>query len=57
MDMAGVMIPVLKWFIRKAGSKRPGVLNFLVRSPWCTIDIIGEVRLQDNEIFYCELNF
>lgn len=43
LDMVGVLFPFLKWFIGKANLKRPGVLNFLVRSPWCTVDIIGEV--------------
>lgn len=45
LDMAGVLLPFLKWFIGGSGSKGPKILNFLVRSPWSTIDIIGEVRL------------
>ncbi|KAK4432841.1 Alpha/beta hydrolase domain-containing protein WAV2 [Sesamum alatum] len=44
LDMAGVLLPFLKWFIGKSSSKGPGVLNFLVRSPWSTIDVIGEVK-------------
>ncbi|KAH6761639.1 alpha/beta-Hydrolases superfamily protein [Perilla frutescens var. hirtella] len=44
LDMAGVLLPFLKWFIGKSGSKGPKVLNFVVRSPWSTIDIIGEVK-------------
>ncbi|KAG6424145.1 hypothetical protein SASPL_114558 [Salvia splendens] len=44
LDMAGVILPFLKWFIGKGGSKGPKVLNFLVRSPWSTIDVIGEVK-------------
>ncbi|KAK4479046.1 hypothetical protein RD792_014557 [Penstemon davidsonii] len=44
LDMAGVLLPFLKWFIRKSSSKGPGILNFLVRSPWSTIDIIGEIK-------------
>lgn len=44
LDMAGVLLPFLKWFIGGSGSKGPRILNFLVRSPWGTIDIIGEVR-------------
>ncbi|KAL2553362.1 hypothetical protein Fot_06981 [Forsythia ovata] len=40
--MAGVLLPFLKWFNGKSGSKDPRVLNFLVRSPWDTIDSIGE---------------
>ncbi|XP_057768200.1 alpha/beta hydrolase domain-containing protein WAV2 isoform X1 [Salvia miltiorrhiza] len=44
LDMAGVLLPFLKWFIGKGGSKGPKVLNFLVRSPWNTIDVIGEVK-------------
>lgn len=45
LDMAGVLLPFLKWFIGKSTSKGPKILNFLVRSPWNTIDVIGEVRL------------
>lgn len=44
--MAGVLLPFLKWFIGKCNVKGPRVLNFLVRSPWNTIDVVGEVRLQ-----------
>ncbi|CAI9759072.1 unnamed protein product [Fraxinus pennsylvanica] len=44
LDMAGVLLPFLKLFIRKSGSKGPGVLNFLVRSPWNTIDVVGEIK-------------
>lgn len=52
LDMAGVLLPFLKWFIGKGGSKGPKVLNFLVRSPWSTIDVIGEVRLHVHGISY-----
>lgn len=44
LDMAGVLLPFLKWFIGGSGSKGPKLLNFLVRSPWRTIDVVGEVR-------------
>ncbi|KAL8498060.1 hypothetical protein ACS0TY_021408 [Phlomoides rotata] len=44
LDMAGVLLPFLKWFIGKSGSKGPRVLNFLVRSPWSTIDVVGEIK-------------
>ncbi|GMN53050.1 hypothetical protein TIFTF001_022189 [Ficus carica] len=44
LDMAGVLLPFLKWFIGGSGSKGPKILNFLVRSPWSTIDIIGEIK-------------
>ncbi|XP_075509066.1 alpha/beta hydrolase domain-containing protein WAV2-like isoform X1 [Primulina tabacum] len=44
LDMAGVLLPFLKWFIGKSSSKVPGVLNFLIRSPWSTIDVINEIR-------------
>ncbi|XP_073052396.1 alpha/beta hydrolase domain-containing protein WAV2-like isoform X1 [Primulina eburnea] len=44
LDMAGVLLPFLKWFIGKSSSKGPGVLNFLVRSPWSTIDVVNEIR-------------
>lgn len=43
LDMAGVLLPFLKWFIGGPGSKGPKVLNFLVRSPWSTIDVVGKV--------------
>lgn len=42
--MAGVLLPFLKWFIGGSCSKGPKLLNFLVRSPWSTIDVVGEVR-------------
>ncbi|KAL6519202.1 Alpha/beta hydrolase domain-containing protein wav2 [Orobanche gracilis] len=44
LDMAGVLLPFLKLFIGKSGSKGPRVLNFVVRSPWNTIDVIGEIE-------------
>lgn len=43
MDMAGVMFPFLKWFIGGSALKSSKILNHLVRSPWSTIDIIGQV--------------
>lgn len=42
--MAGVLLPFLKWFIGGSCSKGPKLLNFVVRSPWSTIDVVGEVR-------------
>uniref|UniRef100_A0A7C8ZNB5 Peptidase S9 prolyl oligopeptidase catalytic domain-containing protein n=1 Tax=Opuntia streptacantha TaxID=393608 RepID=A0A7C8ZNB5_OPUST len=44
LDMAGVLLPFLKWFIGGTGSKCPKILNFLVRSRWSTIDIISQVK-------------
>ncbi|XP_042506821.1 alpha/beta hydrolase domain-containing protein WAV2 [Macadamia integrifolia] len=44
LDLAGVLFPFLKWFIGGSGSKGPKVLNCLVRSPWSTIDIIGQIK-------------
>ncbi|XP_050382437.1 alpha/beta hydrolase domain-containing protein WAV2 isoform X1 [Argentina anserina] len=44
LDMAGVLLPFLKYFIGGSGCKGPKILNFLVRSPWSTIDVIGEVK-------------
>ncbi|KAG8376191.1 hypothetical protein BUALT_Bualt09G0037500 [Buddleja alternifolia] len=44
LDMAGVLLPFLKWFIGKSSSKGPRLLNFVVRSPWSTIDIVGEIK-------------
>ncbi|XAR67122.1 hypothetical protein NMG60_11013563 [Bertholletia excelsa] len=44
LDMAGVLLPFLKWFIGGSGSKSLKVLNFVVRSPWSTIDIIGQMK-------------
>lgn len=48
--MAGVLLPFLKWFIGGSGSKGPKALNFLVRSPWSTIDVIGEVSFLGGRI-------
>lgn len=42
--MAGVLLPFLKWFIGGSGTKSLKLLNFVVRSPWKTIDAIAEVR-------------
>ncbi|KAK4746820.1 hypothetical protein SAY87_025857 [Trapa incisa] len=44
LDMAGVLLPFLKWFIGKSNSKGPKILNFLVRSPWNTIDVVGQIK-------------
>ncbi|KAG6384320.1 hypothetical protein SASPL_155875 [Salvia splendens] len=55
LDMAGVLLPFLKWFIGKGGSKGPKVLNFLVRSPWSTVDVIGEVSLHVVGVYYFAL--
>nr|AFK43874.1 unknown [Lotus japonicus] len=44
LDMAGVLLPFLKWFIGGSGSKGPRLLNFLVRSPWSTIDVVGKIK-------------
>ncbi|XP_059634783.1 alpha/beta hydrolase domain-containing protein WAV2-like isoform X2 [Cornus florida] len=44
LDMAGVLLPFLRWFIGGSGSKGLRVLNGLVRSPWNTVDIIGQVK-------------
>ena len=55
LDMAGVLLPFLKWFIGGSGSKGPKVLNFLVRSPWSTIDVIGEVSFLGGRISYFTL--
>ncbi|XP_073103717.1 alpha/beta hydrolase domain-containing protein WAV2 isoform X1 [Elaeis guineensis] len=44
LDMAGVMMPFLKWFIGGGASRGPKVLNCLVRSPWSTIDVIGQIK-------------
>ncbi|ONK66152.1 uncharacterized protein A4U43_C06F4670 [Asparagus officinalis] len=44
LDMAGILLPFLKWFIGGTTSKGPRVLNFLVRSPWNTIKTIGQIK-------------
>ncbi|KAJ0751629.1 putative peptidase S9, prolyl oligopeptidase, catalytic domain, alpha/Beta hydrolase [Helianthus annuus] len=44
LDMAGVLLPFLKWFIGGSTSKGLKILNFVVRSPWSTIDEIGQVK-------------
>ena len=43
LDMAGIMLPFLRWFIGGSSSKGPKLLNCVVRSPWSTHDIVGEV--------------
>ncbi|KAL2945144.1 Alpha/beta hydrolase domain-containing protein WAV2 [Bienertia sinuspersici] len=44
LDMAGVLLPFLKWFIGGSTGKGFKILNFVVRSPWSTIDVIGQVK-------------
>ncbi|KAF2297545.1 hypothetical protein GH714_038665 [Hevea brasiliensis] len=44
LDMTGVLLPFLKWFIGSSCSKGPKILNFLIRSPWSTIDVISQVK-------------
>lgn len=44
LDMAGVLFPFLKWFIGGSGTKGPKLLNCVVRSPWSTIDVVGEIK-------------
>ncbi|CAA7395651.1 unnamed protein product [Spirodela intermedia] len=43
-DMAAVVFPFLKWLIGGSGSKGPRILNYFVRSPWSTIDVIGQIE-------------
>jgi hypothetical protein len=45
LDMAGLMLPFLRWFIGGSSSKGPKLLNCVVRSPWSTLDIVGQVSL------------
>ncbi|KAK1302299.1 hypothetical protein QJS10_CPB12g01740 [Acorus calamus] len=44
LDMAGVLLPFLKWFLGGNGTKGFKILNCVVRSPWSTIDVIGEIN-------------
>ncbi|XP_031094201.1 alpha/beta hydrolase domain-containing protein WAV2-like isoform X2 [Ipomoea triloba] len=44
LDMAGILVPFLKWFIGGSDSKGLKLLNFLVRSPWNTIDVVGQIK-------------
>ncbi|XP_019191952.1 PREDICTED: protein bem46 isoform X1 [Ipomoea nil] len=44
LDMAGVLLPFLKWFIGGSGSKGPKLLNFVVKSPWNTLDVVGQIK-------------
>ncbi|KAK1365201.1 Alpha/beta hydrolase domain-containing protein WAV2 [Heracleum sosnowskyi] len=44
LDMAGVLLPFLRYFIGGSNSKGPKVLNRFVRSPWSTIDVVGQVK-------------
>ncbi|KAG6517585.1 hypothetical protein ZIOFF_020981 [Zingiber officinale] len=50
LDMAAMMFPFLKWFIGSNGPKGPKILNYFVRSPWSTIDIIDKVSIHSPEI-------
>jgi hypothetical protein len=44
LDMAGVMLPPLRFFVGGPGSgKGPKLLNWLVKSPWRTIDLVTDV--------------
>jgi hypothetical protein len=43
LDMAGIMLPFLRWFIGGSSSKGPKLLNCVVRSPWSTLDVVAEV--------------
>ncbi|KAJ9688049.1 hypothetical protein PVL29_014007 [Vitis rotundifolia] len=43
-DMVGpIGLPFPKWIFGGSGSNAPGIFNSLVRSPWSTIDIVGEI--------------
>ncbi|KAM0917374.1 hypothetical protein ACQ4PT_009546 [Festuca glaucescens] len=44
LDMAGIMLPFLRWFIGGSSSKGPKLLNCVVRSPWSTLDVVAEVK-------------
>ncbi|XP_031491688.1 alpha/beta hydrolase domain-containing protein WAV2 [Nymphaea colorata] len=44
LDMAGVLLPFLRWFIGSTAFKGPKILNFLVRSPWNTVEIIDKIK-------------
>ncbi|XP_062187489.1 alpha/beta hydrolase domain-containing protein WAV2-like isoform X2 [Phragmites australis] len=44
LDMAGIMLPFLRWFIGGSSSKGPKLLNCVARSPWSTLDIVAEVK-------------
>ncbi|XP_074557737.1 alpha/beta hydrolase domain-containing protein WAV2-like [Curcuma longa] len=44
LDMAAMMFPFLRWFIGSNGPKGPKILNYFVRSPWSTIDIIDKIE-------------
>ncbi|KAL1808881.1 alpha/beta hydrolase domain-containing protein WAV2 [Daucus carota subsp. sativus] len=44
LDMAGVLLPFLRYFIGGSSSKGPKVLNRFVRSPWSTIDVVGQIK-------------
>lgn len=44
LDMAGIMLPFLRWFIGGSSAKGPKLLNCVVRSPWSTLDVVAEVK-------------
>lgn len=52
LDMAGIMLPFLRWFIGGSSSKGPKLLNCVVRSPWNTLDIVGEVSFRWFELTF-----
>jgi fermentation-respiration switch protein FrsA (DUF1100 family) len=44
LDMAGVMLPPLRFFVGGPGNgKGPKLLNWLVKSPWRTIDLVTDI--------------
>lgn len=56
--MAGVLLPFLRYFIGGSSSKGPKVLNRFVRSPWNTIDVVGQVSYSGKIILHaCSFNF
>ncbi|KAI3832711.1 hypothetical protein MKW98_002257 [Papaver atlanticum] len=52
--MAGVLSPFLKWFIGGSSAKGPRNLNCVVRSPWSTVDIVGQ-KLEVEALFLASL--
>ncbi|KAG0494895.1 hypothetical protein HPP92_005889 [Vanilla planifolia] len=44
LDMTGVMLPFLRFFIGGSASNGPKILNFLIRSPWSTVDVVGKIK-------------
>ncbi|EFJ08629.1 hypothetical protein SELMODRAFT_185236 [Selaginella moellendorffii] len=44
LDMAGILLPALKWVIGGTEAKGIKLMNCLVRSPWNTYELVSKIR-------------